>query len=780
MIPSQNNNVSPLVSARTAELFREQEQSAACYTDRLFSWLMILQWLFGIALAFLISPQTWDGASSRIHPHVWLAIFFGGAITALPVYFTRKLPGKVLTRHIVAIGQMLMSGLLVDLTGGRIETHFHVFGSLALLAFYRDWRVLVSATVVTATAHLIVGIYWPQSIYGVAYAPLWRTFEHAGWVLFEVVFLTIAIRKSVSEMYLNAERQAKLESVNETIERTVAERTAEVTRENREHRELQALYRSLVEQMPAGIFRKDGEGRYVLVNQWFCNLCGIKPEDILGKTAAQVAATEVKGGEVPSMNEGAGHHAQIMQTGKVIEAVEEHLDANGKLRQVQAIKTPVFGVDGKTTGSQGILLDITERKRAEAALAYEQYLLNALLNNSEDTIYFKDIESKFIRCSASMKKAFGAESVEELIGKSDHDFFSNEHADQALEDEQQIIRTGEPIIGKMEKETWPDGRVTWALSTKMPLRDKGGQVAGTFGISKDITPIKDAEAKLKEAHAQLLDVSRQAGMAEVATSVLHNVGNVLNSVNVSSSLIADKMRSSKTSNLIKAAALIRSHEKDLGDFFANDPKGKQIPGYLSNLAEHLAKEQEEILKELGSLVNNIVHIKEIVSMQQGYAKAAGVMEAHKATDLVEDALRMNLGAVNRHNIKVVREFNDVPPVMTDKHKVLQILVNLIRNAKYACDDSGKEDKQIKLMVWNGDNRVKIAVIDNGIGIPQENLTRIFNHGFTTRKEGHGFGLHSGAIAAQELKGKLTAASEGPGHGASFVLELPANLQEKHS
>jgi signal transduction histidine kinase len=240
------------------------------------------------------------------------------------------------------------------------------------------------------------------------------------------------------------------------------------------------------------------------------------------------------------------------------------------------------------------------------------------------------------------------------------------------------------------------------------------------------------------------------------------------------------MRNSKAGNLVKAAMLIRSHENDLGNFFVNDPKGKQLPEYLSNLGEHLTKEHEEVLKELGSLASNIIHIKEIVAMQQSYAKTSGLLEKHKPAELVEDALRMNLGAVNRHKISVVREFNDVPPVMTDKHKVLQILVNLIRNAKYACDDSGKEDKQIKLKVWNGDGLVKIAVIDNGIGIAPENLTRIFNHGFTTRKEGHGFGLHSGANAAQELKGKLTAASEGLGHGASFILELPVNQQENHS
>jgi signal transduction histidine kinase len=135
-------------------------------------------------------------------------------------------------------------------------------------------------------------------------------------------------------------------------------------------------------------------------------------------------------------------------------------------------------------------------------------------------------------------------------------------------------------------------------------------------------------------------------------------------------------------------------------------------------------------------------------------------------------LRMDLGAMSRHNVKVERDFAEVPPILTQKHKVLQILVNLIHNAKYACDDSGREDKQINVRVRNGDGRVKISVIDNGIGIPADNLTRIFNHGFTTRKDGHGFGLHSGAIAAKELGGNLVVFSEGTGRGATFTLELP--------
>ncbi len=311
----------------------------------------------------------------------------------------------------------------------------------------------------------------------------------------------------------------------------------------------------------------------------------------------------------------------------------------------------------------------------------------------------------------------------------------------------------------------------------MPLRDKDGEIIGTFGISKDISAIKEAEARLDEVHRRLLETSRMAGMAEVATSVLHNVGNVLNSVNVSCSVVTDRMQNSKVVNLSRAVALIDEHGQDLAGFFSVDPKGKQLPAYLKGVAAHLATEQEEILCELSSLSHNIDHIKEIVAMQQSYSKVSGVREFMPAVELVEDALRMNGAAFERHQVKVIREYAPVPPVMAEKHKVLQILINLLRNAKYACDDSRNAEKQVTLRIEPAGGRVKISIIDNGVGIPAENLTRIFEHGFTTRKEGHGFGLHSGALAAKDLGGALGVTSDGPGRGACFTLELPCQPTE---
>jgi two-component system, NtrC family, sensor kinase len=289
--------------------------------------------------------------------------------------------------------------------------------------------------------------------------------------------------------------------------------------------------------------------------------------------------------------------------------------------------------------------------------------------------------------------------------------------------------------------------------------------------------VQERTLELEKIHKQLLEASRRGGMAEIATNVLHNVGNVLNSVNISTGLIVERVKKSRASGLARVVELLAGHAHDLGDFVTHDARGKHVPAHLAKLSEQLMSDQESMVIELELLRRNIEHIKEIVAMQQNYATVGGVKEMINVVDLVEDSMRMNHGALTRHGVAVVRDYEQVPPMNLEKHKILQILVNLVRNAKYACEESGRADKRMTVRVANGSGWVKISVLDNGVGIPAEGLTRIFNHGFTTRKEGHGFGLHSGALAAKEMGGSLTAQSDGPGQGAAFTLSLPCPKQE---
>ncbi|MGY2440591.1 DAHL domain-containing protein [Pseudomonas sp. SDO52101_S400] len=285
--------------------------------------------------------------------------------------------------------------------------------------------------------------------------------------------------------------------------------------------------------------------------------------------------------------------------------------------------------------------------------------------------------------------------------------------------------------------------------------------------------VEERTRELKNVQSELLDAARQAGMAEIATNVLHNVGNVLNSVNISSDLISRKLRSSKALGLGKAMQLINEHPDDLGPFLTEDAKGKLLPGYLNQLVGAIAQEQQEMADELAQMNKSVDHIKDIVATQQSYAGANSMTEPLYINELLEDALRMNAGALTRHHVTVVKEYGDVPQVMGDKHRLLLILINLISNAKYAMSDLSNRPRTMTLGVKIVDGSfLEISVRDDGEGIAPENMTRIFAHGFTTRKEGHGFGLHSCALAAIEMNGHLTAHSDGPGLGALFTLQIP--------
>ena len=300
-----------------------------------------------------------------------------------------------------------------------------------------------------------------------------------------------------------------------------------------------------------------------------------------------------------------------------------------------------------------------------------------------------------------------------------------------------------------------------------------------ISLKNEVEERKRAQSEVERIHHQLVDASRLAGQAEVASSVLHNVGNVLNSVNVSTTLIGERLQKMRLPNLAKAVQLMKDHATDLGRFLTADERGSRLPEYLQELAVHLKNEQSEMLAEIHGLGHNVEHIKEIVAMQQNYAKVSGTEEKVEVSELLESALKMHSGAYLRHSVKVMREYEVVPTIIVDRHKVLQILINILQNAKYACDEGGQPEKKVIVRVKrHGQDRVLMEIADNGIGIPQQNLTRIFSHGFTTRKNGHGFGLHSAALAAKEMGGSLTALSEGVSKGAAFILELPLQLKGK--
>jgi len=443
--------------------------------------------------------------------------------------------------------------------------------------------------------------------------------------------------------------------------------------------------------------------------------------------------------------------------------------------EVRNFSEQVVAADG-VPGWVGTIADFTDLVNARDHLRKAETMFRNTFDQAPIGIAYADRHGRLLRFNQAFWTMLGFDP-DNLANKTLGDVTHGDDVARVSAELKRLWNGDLQFVDLEKRYIRKDASVLWVRMTTALVRDGEGKPEYSVEFLRDISARKESAEELERVHKQLMIASRQAGMAEVATNVLHNVGNILNSVNISASLVTERVKTSKASGVSRVAALLQEKGPAVGDFLANDERGKRLPEYLTSLGEQLMSDQKMALEELASLRDNLEHIKDTVAMQQSYAKLCGVTETVAVVDLVEDSLRLNAGAFVRHGVTLCREFGEVPPITVDKHKVLQILVNLVRNAKYACDESGRTDKLITLRVEPAPAGVRICVIDNGVGIPAENMSRLFTHGFTTRVDGHGFGLHSGALAAQELGGSLRVISDGPGRGATFILELPCGLTE---
>ncbi len=304
-------------------------------------------------------------------------------------------------------------------------------------------------------------------------------------------------------------------------------------------------------------------------------------------------------------------------------------------------------------------------------------------------------------------------------------------------------------------------------------------------VLRDISERKRAQENLTMLNQQIVAAARVAGMAEVAMCMLHNVGNVLNSVNVSAQVLLDRNSESQIPALIALANLLEKHKDNLPTFLKTDPVGKILPEYLQRFAEFWKSEQDFQNRELEALNSKVQHIKNIVAMQQSLSGRKNIIEIAPINDLLEDALAINSESIERHHIIIERQYETMDPIELDKVNTLQTLVNLIKNAIESAIASENTPKRLILSTKSlEEDFICVEVTDNGLGIEQTDLNRIFNYGFTTKKSGHGFGLHASALSAQEIGGSLKGFSPGPNQGATFALTLPKhihkdNLTEAH-
>ncbi len=425
--------------------------------------------------------------------------------------------------------------------------------------------------------------------------------------------------------------------------------------------------------------------------------------------------------------------------------------------------------DGEVAGQVLSFRDVTERVATARALRESEEWFRTLVDHAADAFFLIDMDGRILDVNKQARESLGY-SREELLDMSVPDV------------EQHCMKDGE------RREFWHKEGVGATMTregvhrrrdgTAFPVEVRLGRVEvnnrpAVLALARDVSERKRAEADLKEAHRKLVATARRAGMAEVATGVLHNVGNVLNSVGITTDAVRQRLQRSPLDAFTEVMRLVASHEDDLGTYITQDERGREIPAFLADLAKHLAEERDVSLEDLSELKGHIQHISDIVTLQQAHSAVGGLTEPTNLGTLLEEALQISSGRIARYGIEVVREFETVPQLVLDPHRTLQILVNLIRNAQHALITSEGEDKRITLRIRrSGETRVRIEVEDNGIGISKEDQQRLFTHGFTTKEKGHGLGLHSGALSAKDMGGVLSAESAGEGKGATFTLTVP--------
>lgn len=535
--------------------------------------------------------------------------------------------------------------------------------------------------------------------------------------------------------------------------------------------ELARLREAVLDSLGAGLFVCDGEKRgypIVQISPSFTAITGYTDAAAIGEKLNLLYGSRTSAETVRAVNRALGR-AQAYK-GEIL-----CYRADGSTVWCELIIAPLL-TETSPDYFAVALIDISERKKREEQLREQEANCRRIFENAVEGIYQSTPAGRYLQVNPALARMYGYRSADALL-KEVCDIENQIYVDPSMRERfKNLINEADQVRGLEYQVRRRDGQIIWISENARMVRDTNGRARYYEGFIEEITQRKQAEAALQQSQQRLIETSRQIGLAEMANGILHNVGNALNSINASATVAAGKVKNSKVGNLSKAITLLRHHEADLAAFLTRDPKGKQLTSYLGNVALRLVEEQAELQDELKVLKKTVEHASEIIAFQQSNAKASCRIETVPAVELAEDALRMNANSLARHHIEVVRDYAPgLPDVTVQKHQILQILVNLIRNAQKACGASELPEKclTLRMSYHPEDCRIRIEVRDTGVGIPQENLARIFTHGFTTRKDGHGFGLHSGIRMAKELGGSLTARSEGVGKGASFILEFPS-------
>ena len=525
-----------------------------------------------------------------------------------------------------------------------------------------------------------------------------------------------------------------------------------------------------------GIVAIDTEGEFTCFNYWAREILGrgavpdLKPLQWAENYPMAYASdnSPVAADDFPLL--------RAMQ-GEFISDWELVIERNGQKRILNVNATPLC--NSGAGSAVMVLQDVTDLKLAEAELEQqhrlvqkERRLLDTIVESLPLAVFWKDKESNYLGCNSTFAQMAGRKDSDELRGLSDYQLhWPKRDAEFYRECDQRVMAGEQQIYNMEETRINPDGeeRILW--TSKLRMVDDSGEVIGIVGCFSDVTDYRTAENDRNRLNIELQKVSRQAGMAEIATGVLHNAGNVINSINIAATTLQRGFESQSLELLQRASAILLENEQRLVPFFTEDRQGKLFPKVLNELVQQMQNEMEGWREELSSLREHLNHLREVVATQQTNAKEINSLELNDMQKLLHDAVKMS-GVDRGSGIDLIDHSEPLQPIATCGHKVLQILVNLLTNAKNAIAESPRKTGTITTRLFLENELLSLSITDTGVGIDQENLQKLFTHGFTTRESGHGFGLHSCANLAKELGGALSAQSPGKGEGATFKLQLP--------